>query len=72
MGYEIANLAAPERMVSLPNSNFNIEHERQLRLGLAGHVAIVVVHTWPDTDDDGKTRAHHQRAQRDAPGREGL
>ena len=29
--------------------------ERWLTLGLAGNVAIVVVHTWPDADDSSET-----------------
>jgi len=31
------------------------DEERWLTLGLVGDVAIVVVHTWPDADDDGGT-----------------
>ena len=28
---------------------------RWVTLGLVGNVVIVVVHTWPDADDDGET-----------------
>ncbi len=46
--------------------------ERWLTLGLVGNVAIVVVHTWPDANDLGRNRAHHQRAQGDTARKESL
>jgi uncharacterized protein len=54
LSFETAQLVFDDPLAQSKPDRAAVE-ERWLTLGLVGNVPIVVVHTWPDADEDGET-----------------